>query len=68
MKLCMKHKKDFDVRGFELLIAQIKVMEEDFFESQLYMARNSDTSSQWRQRANDGSTLLSARQMRGTTS
>ena len=33
VKLYMKQKKDFDMRDFRLLIAQIKVMEEDFSKS-----------------------------------
>ena len=33
----MRWKKDFDGRDFRLLIAQIKVKEKDFFESQLYL-------------------------------
>ena len=37
MELCIEQKNDIDMRDFRLLIAQIKVKEKDFFESQLYL-------------------------------
>ena len=37
MKLCIEQEKDFDMRDFKFLIAQIRVIEEDFCELQLWL-------------------------------
>ena len=37
MEFCMEQKKDFDMSDYELLIAQIKMIESNFFESQLWL-------------------------------
>ena len=57
----MEHKKNFDLGNFRLLIAQIKLIEEDFCKSQLWLEIMTPTTISTKRDIHDITLLLAGR-------